>query len=128
MPRDRSDASQQVGDWTPPPPDKCYEYLPYDTPVGDGGDILRIRHCWDHQDRLVDFAVIMMSRHRGRLIRVAEADICHGELHVHVLNQREERIRREAIWPVNTQEAAGGSGRAWCCNQPTFAGRCVLSR
>jgi hypothetical protein len=103
MTRERDQRPQPVGDWTPPPLDECQEYPPYDSPVGDPGDILRIRQCWDLRDRLVDFAIIQMSPLRGRLRRVAVADICHGELHIHVLDQQEIRIRRESIWPVNTQ-------------------------
>jgi hypothetical protein len=99
---DEETAPQEVG-WTPPPADECEEYN-YDTPVGDPGDVLHFRHSWDMGSRLVDFAIIQMSRVGGRLVRVAEADIRHGELHVHVLNQHGERIARESIQPVVTQQ------------------------
>lgn len=102
MTTDPDDRPGQVGDWTPPPLDEWYEHQ-YDTPVGDPGDILRFRHCWDWQDCLVDFAVILMSNCGGTQLRVAVADICHGELHVHVYNQQGEKIHRESIWPVDTQ-------------------------
>lgn len=52
---------------------------------------------------LANFAIIEMSMFRGRLLRVAAADICHGELHVHVYNQQEVRIHRECMRPVSTQ-------------------------
>jgi hypothetical protein len=102
MTRQRGGAPQQAGGWTPPPLDECQEYT-YDSSVGDPGDILRIRQCSDLRDRLVDFAIIQMSPLHGRLRRVAVADICHGELHVHVHDEQEQKIYRESIRPVDTQ-------------------------
>lgn len=45
-----------------------------------------------------------MARLDGREVLAAEADIRHGDLHVHILNQRGERIARESIQPVVTQQ------------------------
>ncbi len=58
--------------WTPPPADECEEYE-YNSPVGDLGDLLRFRQCWDASGRMADFAIIQMTRLDGRLKRVAEA-------------------------------------------------------
>src|ERR1700733_8840016 len=99
---DDSNPPEDTG-WTPPPADECEEYV-YNTPVGDLGDLLRFRQRLDASGRMADFAIIQMSPLHGRLKRVAEADIRHGELHVHVLNQREERIGHESIQPVVTQQ------------------------
>ena len=52
---------------------------------------------------IVDFAIIGMARVGGKLQRVASADICHGELHVHVYNRQEQRIHRECMRPISTQ-------------------------
>jgi hypothetical protein len=89
--------------WTSPPADQCEEYV-YDTAVGDLGDLLRFRQRLDASGRMVDFAVIQMSRLGGRLVRVVEADIRHGELHVHVLNKQGQKIAHESIQPVLTQQ------------------------
>jgi hypothetical protein len=105
MTQDEGDETSQpeVG-YTPPPADECEEHGYY-TPLGDEGDILHFRHCWDLAGRMADFAVIQMSTLGGHLRRVAEADIRHGNLHVHVLNQQEERIGRpESLRPVITQQ------------------------
>lgn len=66
--------SEPAAEWIPPPPDEREEYE-YDTPVGDPGDVLHFRHCWDLAGMMVDFAVIQMSPLGGRLRRVAYADI-----------------------------------------------------
>ena len=99
---DEQNPPQDIG-WSPPPPEECEEYN-YDSAVGDPGDLLHFRQCWDMSGRMADFAIIQMSRLDGRLKRVAEADIRHGELHVHILNQQGKRIGRESIQPVVTQQ------------------------
>jgi hypothetical protein len=96
-------ASDPVAEWIPPPPDEREEYE-YDTPVGDPGDVLHFRQCWDLGGMMVDFAVIQMSPLGGRLRQVAYADIRHGELHVHILNQQETEIGGEHLRPVVTQK------------------------
>lgn len=53
---------------------------------------------------MVDFAVIQMSPLGGRLRQVAYADIRHGELHVHILNQQGTEIGGEHLRPVVTQK------------------------
>lgn len=96
---------EQRIEWIPPPADQCEEFS-YDSPVGDLGDILRFRQCWDLNGRMVDFAIIQMTRLDGYLVRVAAADIRHGELHVHVMNKAGKRIARESIQPVISHQDA----------------------
>jgi hypothetical protein len=96
-------ASDPVAGWIPPPPDEREEYE-YDTPVGDPGDVLHFRQCWDLGGMMVDFAVIQMSPLGGRLRQVAYADIRYGELHVHILNQQGTEIGGEHLRPVVTQK------------------------
>ena len=63
--------------------DECQEARVYDTPVGEVGDILRIRFLFDLYDNLVDFAVVLMTGSAGTERMVARADISHTGLHVH---------------------------------------------
>lgn len=100
---DSSETLQPAAEWIPPPPDEREEYE-YDSPVGDPGDVLHFRQCWDLAGRMADFAVIQMSPLGGRLRRVAYADIRHGELHVHILNQQGGEIGHEGLRPVVTQK------------------------
>lgn len=94
---------QESGSWEPPPPDECEE-TSYSTLVGTAGDTLHFRQCWHLLGgTLANFAIIAMTPLGGTLRRVATADICHGELHIHIYNQQEQRIRRECIGPVSTQ-------------------------
>ena len=104
-------ASDPVAGWIPPPPDEREEYE-YDTPVGDPGDVLHFRQCWDLGGMMVDFAVIQMSPLGGRLRQVAYADIRHGELHVHILNQQGTEIGGEHLRPVVTQKTDAAASRA----------------
>jgi len=40
----------------------------------------------------------------GHLRRVAVADICHSELHIHVFNQQGVKVARESLQPIDTYE------------------------
>lgn len=96
---------QQRGSWELPPPEECEE-TEYDTPAGEDGDILHFRQYWHlfGGTNLASFAIIAMSPLGGRLRRVAAADICHGELHVHIYDTQGRRIGRECMRPVSKQE------------------------
>jgi hypothetical protein len=94
---------ESAAEWIPPPPDEREEHE-YDSAVGDPGDILHFRQCWDPGGRMADFAIIQMSPLGGRQQRVAYADIRHGELHVHILNQQGAEIGHESLRLVVTQK------------------------
>ena len=59
--------AQAPGIWQPPPKDECQEEQVYPTPIGEPGDILRIRMLHDLRDNLVDFALILMTGAPGTL-------------------------------------------------------------
>jgi hypothetical protein len=94
--------AEAPGVWQPPPKDECQEEQVYSTPIGEPGDILRIRMLHDLRDNLVDFAVILMTGAPGTLQTVARVDIRHTGLHVHWFRQDGELLRREEISPVTT--------------------------
>ena len=89
--------------WQPPPTDECQEARVYDTPVGEVGDILRIRLLFDLYDNLVDFAVVLMTGSAGTERMVARADISHTGLHVHWFRPDGTQLRRQEISLVRTQ-------------------------
>ena len=89
--------------WQPPPTDECQEAQVYDTPVGEVGDILRIRLLFELHDNLVDFAVVLMTGSAGTERMVARADISHTGLHVHWFRQDGTQLRRQEISLVRTQ-------------------------
>jgi hypothetical protein len=103
MPIEAFDPGTEHEAWRPPPADERAEST-YRAAVGDMGDVEVFRQSYDIRDRLVDFAVIQKSWHNGHLVTVAEADIRHGELHVHIYDQKGERIAREVIRPVSSQK------------------------
>jgi hypothetical protein len=88
------------GVWVRPPKDECQEEQVYDTPLGEAGDILRIRMLWDLYDSLVDFAIVVMTGPLEARREVARADIRHTGLHVHWFREDGTELRREEIRPV----------------------------
>ncbi len=72
--------------------------------AGDPGDQVCYRQVRDLRDNLVDFAVIQMAKYHGELIRVAVADICHLVLHIHLYDQRGNKIAREPVRPCTSRK------------------------
>lgn len=103
MTQSDDECPDRAAEWRPPPADECEQYS-YAAPVGDQGDQLQFRQRWDVNGRLADFAIVLMSPLEGELRCVAECDIRHGDLHVHLLNQRGIRTVRESIQSVVTQQ------------------------
>jgi len=100
---DLEEPPEAQGVWQPPPKDECQEEQVYDSPVGEVGDILRVRLLLDLHDNLVDFAVVLMTGPAGTEREVARADIRHTGLHVHWFQQDGTELRRQEIGPVRTQ-------------------------
>jgi hypothetical protein len=87
-----------------PPPDECEEQNFY-AAVGELGDVEHFRMVRDLRDNLVDFAIIETTRYQGRSVQVAVADICHGQLHVHIYGKRAGgRVGREDIMACASQK------------------------
>lgn len=88
--------------WAPPPEEECEEYI-YDFAVGDQGEICRVRIMCDSRDRIVEFALMQMTRIGGKSEQVARVDTAHGKVHIHQLVRNgTERIRD--LHDIKTQE------------------------
>ncbi len=92
--------------WEPPPDDQCTEYTSKWN-LGGPGQLLIMRLQLDERDRVVEFAVMQMTRYGESYREVARVDTAHGTVHVHQLygNQDDQdgQVIRD-LYKIESQE------------------------